>query len=217
MSRRWLVSVALGATALLTAACTGAADQAPQPYRFDPADAPVRVDTAQLRELKAAAGIEPCPVSDASAEVVSHGLPDVTLPCLGGGRDVDLAGLRGTPLVLNFWAQTCGPCRTESPILQQVHEAAGDRVRVIGVDWQDPRPSYAIGFADELGLTYPQLADPEGATRAPLRITALPITVLVNARGRIVHTETGPVESVHDLATLISEHLGVRVAARAAG
>lgn len=113
--------------------------------------------------------------------------------------------------MLNFWSQTCGPCRTESPILQQVHEAAGDRVRMVGVDWQDPRPSYAIGFAAELGLTYPQVADPEGATRAPLRITALPVTVLVDARGQIVHTETGPVESVQDLTTLISDHLGVTV------
>ena len=211
MSRSGSAGVALAATALLAAACTGAAESTQQPYRFNPTDAAVQVDTAQLREMKAEAGIPDCPVSDADASVVHDGLPDVTLPCLGGGREVHLAGLRGVPSVLNFWSQTCGPCRTESPILQRVHELAGDRVRMVGVDWQDPRPSYAIGFAEELGLTYPQIADPEGATRAPLRITALPITVFVTADGRIVHTESGPVESVHDLATLISDHLHVTI------
>lgn len=206
------------AALLLATACAGSDGQASAPYRFNTDGAVVQVDSQQLRKLKAAAGIEDCPVSKSSPSVDEGGLPDITLPCLGGGRDVDLSGLVGAPLVLNFWSQTCGPCRTESPVFQRFHQAAGDRVKVIGVDWQDPRPSYAIGFADELGLTYPQLADPEGATRAPLRITALPITLLVSATGEVVHTEYGAVDSIETLSALVADHLGISVnSARNAG
>lgn len=211
MSGRWRRYVPVVAAMLLVTACTATDGQASAPYRFKADEAAVQVDSPQLRKLKAAAGIEDCPISDFSARIEDGGLPDITLPCLGGGRDVDLSGLGGAPLVLNFWSQTCGPCRTESPIFQRFHQAAGDRVKVIGVDWLDPRPSYAIGFADELGLTYPQLADPQGATRAPLRITALPITLLVSARGEVVHTEYGAVDSTEALSALVADHLGVSV------
>ncbi len=213
MSSRWLRCTALAAATLLTAACSGDASSASAPYRFRADRAAVQVDTPQLRKLKAAAGIEDCPVSDFS-DAEKAGLPDITLPCLGGGRDVDLAGLRGSPLVLNFWSQTCGPCQAEAPLFQRFHQAAGHRVSVLGVDWQDPRPSYAIGFADELGLTYPQVADPQGATRAPLRITALPVTLFVSPEGKIVHAEYGAVDSVETLSTLVADHLGVSVTVR---
>lgn len=213
MSQRWRYNVALAVLVLLTAACTGTSSSPPaEPYRFHARDASVRVDNPQLRKQKAAAGIESCPATQRRSSASARSLPDVTLPCLGGGRDVNLSDLRGTPLVLNFWSQTCGPCRAESPLFQQVHEAAGDRVRVVGINWQDPRPAYAIGFADELGLTYPQLADPDGATRAPMRITALPVTVFVDAHGQIVHTEFGAVDSVEELASLVDDQLGVAVA-----
>lgn len=210
-SLRRAKGAAVVAVALLGAACTTPQASAPQSSFFRPRNAAVRVDTPQLRHLKAAAGIQSCPVSQRHARPVSGGLPDVTLPCLGGGRAVHLAGLRGTPLVLNFWSQTCGPCRQESPILQQVHAAAGDRVAVMGVDWLDPRPSWAIVFADQLGLTYPQVADPEGATRAPLRITTLPRTLFVDAAGHVVYTEFAAVSSAGQLRSLIKNHLGVTV------
>lgn len=207
---RWLGTATVVGSALLSAACA-TTQPSQQPYTFRPPNAAVQVDAPQLRQLKAAAGIEACPPSNLRARPTAGGLPNVTLPCLGGGRDVDLAGLRGTPVVLNFWSQTCGPCRMESPILQRVHQAARSRVRLLGVDWQDPRPAYAIGFAHELGLTYPQLADPEAATRAPLRITALPVTFFIDAAGRIVHTEYGPVQSVAQLRAQIKQHFGVSV------
>jgi len=211
MSRRWPGSIALAVALMLTAACTANRSSVSEPYQFRARDASVPVDSPQLRKQKAEAGIESCPLTERASPAADGSLPDLTLPCLGGGPDVNLAGLRGAPLVLNFWSQTCGPCRAESPLFQQVHEAAGNRVRVLGIDWQDPRPGYAIGFADELGLTYPQIADPDGATRAPLRITALPITVFADADGQIVHTEFGAVDSVDELTTLIGDHLGVTV------
>lgn len=194
---------------LLGAGCTGPDERSGPSYTFDPRQAPVDVDTAELRGQKAAAGIEGCPTTDLQASARPSGLPAVRLPCLGGGHDVNLAGLGGTPMVINFWAQSCGPCRAEAPLFQQLHQASGDRLAVIGVNWQDPRPSYALAFADELGLTYPQLADPEAATRAPMRISALPVTVFVDSGGKVTHTEYGAVESASDLAGLVDDHLGL--------
>ncbi len=196
--------------ALVVVGCSSSTSPGANPYTFDTERAVVRVDTPELRKQKAAAGIDPCPRSSTAVEVVDGGLPDITLPCLGGGRDVRLAGLRGTPLVLNFWAQTCGPCRTESPLFQALHEAAGDELAVLGVDWQD-NPGPAIAFASELGLTYPHVADPDAVTRAPLRVSALPITLFIDAEGVIVHTEYGAVPTAEALGGLVDSHLGVDV------
>lgn len=200
---------------LALTACSGATPHRAS-YSFDPDDSPVQVDSPELRALKQSAAIQACPVTKVSARVVSGGLPDITLPCLGGGRDVDLAGLRG-PLVLNFWSQTCGPCREESPLLQQLSTAGKGKVNVIGVDFYDPRPSYAIAFAEELGLTYPQLADPVAATKAPLHIPGLPITLLVDASGRVAYTQVGAVSSQTELLALVHDHLGVTVTLPGAG
>lgn len=178
------------------------------PSAEDTAQAPVQVNTAKLRKAKQAAGIEACPRTDPDAQSVDGGLPAITLPCLGGGRSVNLAGLDG-PMVLNFWAQTCGPCREESPILQKVHHRAGDKVDIVGVDFMDPRPGYAIAFADDLGLTYPQIADPGGETRAPLRIQGLPTTLFINRHGEIVYTHPGAITSIEELTDLIHTHLNV--------
>lgn len=189
-------------------ACTSTVPKA-APYSYQPGKSAVDVGTSQLRQEKAAASIPDCPRSILDAQQRDGGLPAITLPCLGGGRAVDLAGLTGAPTVLNFWAQTCGPCRQESPLLQRLYESGA--VRVIGVDFYDPLPGRAIAFADELGLTYPQAADPEAATRAPMRVSGLPMTVYLDKQGSVRHVEFGAVRSAADLATLVSTYLGVPV------
>ena len=198
-------------TALLVVAVAGCTSSAPSTshYTYDPDKAAVDVDTSALRAQKAAAKIPDCPSSASTDRQVDGGLPPVTLPCLGGGRPVDLAGLSGRPTVLNFWAQTCGPCREEAPLFEQLHRAGA--VRVLGVDFYDPLPDRALDFANELGLTYPQLADPEAATRGPMRVQGLPMTVFLASDGMIKHVEYGAVQSGADLARLVSTYLGVDV------
>jgi cytochrome c biogenesis protein CcmG/thiol:disulfide interchange protein DsbE len=196
--------------AVLATACsqTGTSSQT---YVFKPDTSAIKVDTPALRAEKAAAGIAACPKQSADPSSGSESMPNVTLPCLGGGRDVNLAKLRGTPTVVNFWAQTCGPCRQESPILERLYRAAGSRVRILGVDWQDSQPGLAIAFARQLGLTYPQIADPDAATRRPLHIAGLPMTVFLDSSGRIMHATYGALGSVGQLAALVSRYLGVNV------
>jgi thiol-disulfide isomerase/thioredoxin len=173
-----------------------------------PGPAKIDVDTPELRQAKQAAGIEDC--VPGWGEPVDGGLPQVTLPCFGGGRDVDLSTLRG-PLVVNVWGSFCGPCRTEMPVLQQFHEDYGDRVGVVGIDYQDPQTGAAMDLARKSGVTYPLLADPQsdiqGQEPFPLRM-GLPILAFVAADGT-TSVASGGVESVSELVGLVDEHLGI--------
>ena len=94
------------------------------------------------------------------------------------------------PLVLNFWSSTCAACTEEMPALEQVEKDYGSQVDIVGVDVADPR-SAAAGFARRLGVTYPLLADPEGATAAGYRVTALPVTFVIEPGGTILARHDG--------------------------
>ena len=162
----------------------------------------VDVDTPALRNLKASAGIKDCP--ETTGERVDSKLPDVTLPCLGGGREVDLRRVKG-PLVVNLWAQWCGPCRTELPHYQAFSEKYDGRVSVLGIDWNDTQPSRALAMAQEAGVTYPLLADTEPAIRGQV----LPRVLLIDAKGKVVHDQAVEIKSVKQLEDLVAEHLEV--------
>jgi len=171
-----------------------------------PGTAKVDVDTPVLRHLRADAGIEACKPGDAS----DGGLPDLTLACLGGGDDVDLATLRG-PMIVNLWASWCKPCVKEMPALAQFHDRYGDRVPVLGVDYQDRQPGPALELAKTSGVTYPLLADPGGDINAngsvPV-IRGVPYLLFLDADGTLT-TVPGGVESVAQLVDLAKKHLGV--------
>jgi cytochrome c biogenesis protein CcmG, thiol:disulfide interchange protein DsbE len=187
-------------------------ESGPAPFASEP-PAPtsdVQVDTRRLQELKEEAGIADCPQVQ-PAEDVAGGLPDLTLPCLGGGPDVQLAGLAGEPMVINLWASWCAPCREELPILQEYAERADGRVTVIGVDFQDMRPEAALELARRSGVTYPQLADVDAELKQAFRVQGMPWTVVIDADGRIVHTLTGQIHSVDELDEAVDESVGVSV------
>lgn len=171
----------------------------------------VEVDTPQLRRLKQQTDIEPCPPSQAQVRPVERGLPDITLPCLGGGRAVHLAGLRGKPTVVNLWASWCAPCREELPVLQEFYERARGKVRMLGVDFEDARPGAALTLLKESGVTYPQVADFDKAIDTGIGRHPVPTTVLVDAEGRVVATLPIEITSADQLADLVRESLGVEV------
>jgi thiol-disulfide isomerase/thioredoxin len=170
----------------------------------------VEVDTPQLQELRQEAGIEPCAPGTGTGSV-DGGLPDVTLPCLGGGTAVPLGTLRG-PLVVNMWASWCGPCRNELPIYQRFHEKYADRVGVVGIDFNDTQPRAALELARDSGVTYPLLADPDSEIEGPppgLVPRGLPMIALVDADGRVVHLEAREIRSLSELEELVDTYLGV--------
>ena len=211
-TRRRRAAATVAGAVLLLVGCAqqespGTAADPQEPGRFA---VDVEVDTPELRAAKERAGIADCPTTEAPGPAHQQPLPDVTLPCLGGGPDVNLADLRG-PMVINLWAQWCGPCREELPHYQAFHEQAGDEVAVLGVDYQDTRPAWAIDLLAETGVTYPSVADPAAELRVPFRVRGLPGIVLVDEQGSMVAVEYLVIESAEQLAELVEEHLGVAV------
>jgi thiol-disulfide isomerase/thioredoxin len=188
-------------------ACGGGdskADMVPPPDGPPPSS--VEVDTPELRDLKAQAGIEECEPGPGGGA-----LPAVQVACLGGGPTVDLSSLRG-PLVINMWQSACTACEKEMPILQAFHETYGDRVAVLGIDSTDTFPGTALEQLADRGVTYPQLADPGGDlqdTDTFSRVRGYPYLAFVDEDGRITYEKFGAVESAEELEGLVEQHLGV--------
>jgi thiol-disulfide isomerase/thioredoxin len=195
--------------ALLVALAGCAADQ---DAGLVPGPPDVDVDTAELRQAKERIGMADCEPGPGS-EPVEGGLPELVLPCLGGGPDVDLSSLRG-PMVINLWGSYCGPCIEEMPAIEAFHQRYGDRVAVLGLDSEDVRPDAAMALAEETGATYPSLADPGGefvGVEGFGPLNALPAWVFVDADGAVAHVEAVPVKSVAEIEAMVTEHLGVRL------
>lgn len=165
----------------------------------------VKVDTPALRALKKDAGIPPCPATTAAP--TKQGLPDVTLPCLGGGTAMTMSRLRG-PLVVNLWAQWCGPCREEMPYYAAFARKYAGKVAVLGIDSRDYQPEAALQLAKQEGVGYPLVSDQDPAIRGVG--TALPQVILIDKSGRVAYQQAVQIKSVAQLVDLVREHLGVR-------
>ena len=146
-----------------------------------------------------------CP-STPSKPPVSNGLPDVSLKCLGKGPDIRLADLRG-PLVINVWAQWCGPCREEAPYLAAL--AKSGKVPMLGIDYADPRPELAVKFATDEGLAYPHLVDQDKTIQQALKVGGPPLTAFVNSDGAVAYVHRGVLTSQKQLDQLVKDKLGV--------
>lgn len=192
------------------AGCSAGSQDTPLEPITQPSLAPVGVDTdtAELRRMKERARIETC-VPGSSAEGVGE-LPQVTLPCLGGGPAVDLSTLRG-PLVVNVWGSWCAPCRDELPILADFYAQHGDRVAMLGIDFQDTRPADALRLAEQSGVTYPQLFDHDGVIvrTSMMPGPAVPALAFVDAAGAVSGWVPGEVKSEQQLRDLVNRYLGV--------
>jgi thiol-disulfide isomerase/thioredoxin len=198
--------VAAAVAALALTAVLAGCDEHESPIIPGPGPSKVKVDTAQLRTLKAQIGMEACVPGPGGGA-----LPDVTLKCLGGGRSVDLDSLRG-PLVLSLWQAGCAPCRKEMPALQDFVDQYGDRVPVLGIDYQDQYPASALEEAGKRGVTYPSLADPGGDIQGFdefAKIPGLPTMYFIDEKGKIAYQRSFGVDSADEVADLVRAHLGV--------
>ncbi len=125
------------------------------------------------------------------APAVGHPAPQFALPTLAGD-DVALADLRGQPVVLNFWASWCGPCRAEMPELQRLHDRLGEAgVVVLGVN-QGERPETAAAFMQQLGLSFPAALDQRTGVSQQYLVNSLPTTFFIDRNGVIRSTFIGP-------------------------
>ena len=127
-------------------------------------------------------------------------------PALADGR-VELDELRGTPVVLNFWASWCIPCKEEAPFLAAAARAHRRDVAFLGVDIQDFE-SDARDFLDELDVPYPSVRDGSPKTHTAYGLTGVPETYYIDGEGRIVEHAVGAVsrrELEAGIATLLRE------------
>ena len=112
--------------------------------------------------------------------------PALNLPRLNGSGTLDLASLRGTVVVVNFWQSSCYPCKLEARDLAAASRAwAGQGVVFIGVDAQDLK-SAARAYMRRYGVTYPNVRDAIGKTWPKWGVTAVPETFFIDRRGRVV-------------------------------
>ncbi|MEV0805649.1 TlpA disulfide reductase family protein [Micromonospora sp. NPDC050200] len=138
-------------------------------------------------------------------------LPELTLSCFTGGAPVALRDVRG-PAVVNVWASWCPPCRKELPAFQRLSERTAGKLQVVGVNSRDTRAA-AQSIGEDFGIRFPVLFDQGEALQRELGRNALPLTLLVDAQGRVRHTDaTGALDDAR-LAALVGQHLGVAVPA----
>ncbi len=109
---------------------------------------------------------------------------DFTLPDAMTGRPFHLQdAARSGPLVLDFWATWCGPCRAELPHLQRLSRKYQGRIAFYGVNSSDSPPNIAA-FVKQSGLTFPMLSDAKHTVEFLYGADAIPLLVVVDTQGR---------------------------------
>lgn len=150
--------VALALLAVLAAACGGSEAVGPSATDAPSADAPPR-----------------------DAELVDADWPQLA-------AWIRRENAEGRPVIVNFFASWCGPCREEAPVLRAA--AALDGVALIGVAYRD-REEDAAGFLEEEQLGIPTLLDFDGSIGADVGVRGMPTTVFFDREGRMVDSFTG--------------------------
>jgi cytochrome c biogenesis protein CcmG, thiol:disulfide interchange protein DsbE len=144
-----------------------------------------------------AARTTPATFPDSPPPALSVGslAPDFSLQRLGGGSDVDLAALRGSPIVLNFFASWCSDCQGELAGFAKFAKSESPNVDVIGVDTNDANTKNAIHLLERAGAAYPVAVDPLGKLALRYLIQALPVTYFIDSDGRIAGVAFGKLSS----------------------
>jgi len=119
--------------------------------------------------------------------------PAFSLTVLGhAGEQVSLREYANRPLIVNFFASWCDPCKQETPLLARFYRAEHGRVALVGLDENDIM-SHALSFTHAAGVTYPVGWDPEVTAASAYGVSALPQTFFLDARHRIVDRIFGAV------------------------
>jgi len=139
---------------------------------------------------------QPIPAPSFELDVLERGnlgsrLADQLAPALADDR-LSLQELRGVPVVLNFWASWCVPCREEAPLLQRTWatEARPHGVLFLGIDMQDITDD-ARDFLHEFRIDYVNIRDPSNPVARSYGVTGVPETFFVDRRGRVVSHVVG--------------------------
>ena len=125
--------------------------------------------------------------------MVNRPAPDFSLTTFKG-TTISLEDLRGKPVVINFWASWCPPCRVEAPLIERTWRAYKNRGLIfLGVNIQD-RKEDALNYIREFAITYPNGPDPTGEISIDYGVSGLPVTFFVSRKGEVVRRWVGAIE-----------------------
>jgi cytochrome c biogenesis protein CcmG/thiol:disulfide interchange protein DsbE len=137
--------------------------------------------------------LTPAPNSG-SDPLVGHPAPNFSLVMLRpdtGKSMLSLSNFKGKPVVLNFWASWCEPCKEELPLLESSWkqlQAQGKDVVFLGIDFQESS-SDATSFLQQYGITYPAVLDANGSVAIKYGVTSLPQTIFISRNGTVTSRE----------------------------
>jgi cytochrome c biogenesis protein CcmG/thiol:disulfide interchange protein DsbE len=162
-----------------------------------------------ISDLSAFAPQQPASLAGSGAlPLEGQDAPDYTLKTLDGST-LTLSKLRGQPVLINFWASWCEPCRAEMPEIVRAYEAYkadGLVVLAINMTFEDSLPE-AQAFVKEFHMPFPVLLDDTGAVaRDAYRLPVLPMSFFVDRKGVIVHRQIGAMNG-KQLDTFVGEIL----------
>jgi thiol-disulfide isomerase/thioredoxin len=138
--------------------------------------------------------------------MVGKPAPELSLPVAANGErgtQMTLADLKGRPVLLDFWASTCGPCAVEAPIVDRISRRFEKKgLVVLGVNVSDP-PEIVRAYTAQKGLSYRMVLDPSGDVSSRYGVRAIPSLVVIDKQGNVLTFLTGMVDeaALSDIVT----------------
>lgn len=132
------------------------------------------------------------------------------LPAFTDNENYQLTQFKGKPVIINFWASWCAPCRQEMPFLENIWKENKEKDLVLlGINVLDDKEE-AEEILQEFNITYLNLYDPEGEIKEKYNLMALPVTYFIDKNGEITKINYGPFlgkEGEHLFNNLLQEIL----------
>lgn len=136
--------------------------------------------------------LRPAGTEAGGSALVGQPAPPFALSALSG-ETVSLQAYRGRPVVLNFWASWCEPCRREAPLFAELARRPGGPA-VIGVLFNETNEPGARTFIQQYGLNYPHLRDPGAGAAIAYTVTGIPQTVFIDQAGVVRGVDRGELD-----------------------
>ena len=147
-------------------------------------------------------GVRGVKVEDATVEVEAVGAPEDGAPDFtmydGEGNGVKLSDFRGKPVILNFWASWCGPCKAEMPDLEDAYRTYGEEVQFLMVNLTDGASETletASGYIAQQGYTFPVYYDTTMEGAVNYGVYAIPVSYFIDAEGQVRATHEGMISA----------------------